>query len=415
NGPTGIAPGTVLWKTHLGNPYGGIDGNSIGVLGTPIIDSASNRIYVTASVTDYLLPPDNPNHGGNNWEVFALNLNDGSLVSGWPLAFTQSLLDSLNQNTLNGANVAVPFSSTGGDQRGALALSPDGSTLYADFAAYGTSNPGWMTTVATGVTNGAANGQTPAVMSAYSANDTTTTVANGGMWGAGGPAVDASGNVFVSTGDSPSGTGQTPGAWGNSVLEWGPGQTLKLTGVYTPWNYQTQDTIDSDLGGGSPVLINLPAGSSTTTELLAVGGKQGNGYLADAGNHLNNPTPNPNNSPAPYPAGLTSRPPVVSPNQDPSLYDPNAIRPYLHPPLPPAAGRPARALPAFHRDQRLGQHRQGARHPGDVHRARRHPLRDLGRLEQGRRGLGDPRGTVAVPHQGRRLPGTARLPADRGL
>src|SRR5262245_963149 len=331
NGTTGIAPGTILWKTHLGNPYGGIDGNSIGVLGTPILDVASNRIYVTGSVTDYLLPAGDPNHGGNNWEVFALNLSDGSLVPGWPLAFAQSLLDSLNQNTLNGANVAVPFSSTGGDQRGALALSPDGSTLYVDFAAYGSSNPGWMTTVATGVTRGATNGQTPAVMSAYSGNDTTATSANAGMWGAGGPAVDASGNLFVSTGDSPGGTGQTPGAWGNSVLEWAPGQTLKLTGVYSPWNYQTQDTIDSDLGGGSPVLIQLPDGSSTTTELLAVGGKQGNGYLLDAGNHLNNPTPNPT-SPAPYPASLTMRPPVVSPDQDPSLYDPNAIRPYFTPP-----------------------------------------------------------------------------------
>src|SRR5260370_21428966 len=29
NGPTGIAPGTVLWKTHLGNPSGGVAGNSI--------------------------------------------------------------------------------------------------------------------------------------------------------------------------------------------------------------------------------------------------------------------------------------------------------------------------------------------------------------------------------------------------
>src|SRR5262245_49010393 len=331
NGTTGIAPGTVLWKTHLGNPYGGIDGNSIGVLGTPIIDPASNRIYVTASVTDYLLPDGNANHGANNWEVFALNLNDGSLVSGWPLAFTQSLMDSLNQNKLNGGN-AVPFSSGGGDQRGALALSPDGSTLYVDFAAYGSSNPGWMTTVATGVTNGASNGQTPAVMSAYSGVDSTATNANAGMWGAGGPAVDASGNVFVSTGDSPNGTGQTPGAWGNSILEWGPGQTLRLTGVYSPWNYQTQDTIDSDLGGGSPILIQLPAGSSTTTELVAVGGKQGNGYLANAGNHLNNPTANPNGSPAPYPASLTVRPPVVTPNQDPSLYDPGALRPYFNPP-----------------------------------------------------------------------------------
>src|SRR5439155_13295850 len=120
------------------------------------------------------------------------------------------------------------------------------------------------------------------------------------------------------------------GSWGNSLLEFGPGQILTLVGAYTPWNYQTQDTIDSDLGGGSPILIYLPSGSSTTTELLAVGGKQGNGYLVNAGNHLNNPTANPT-SPAPYPASLTVRPPVVTPNQDPSLYDPNAIRPYFSP------------------------------------------------------------------------------------
>src|SRR5262249_58226243 len=122
------------WKPHLGNPYGGIDGNSIGVLGTPILDVASNRIYVTGSVTDYLLPAGDPNHGGNNWEVFALNLSDGSLVPGWPLAFTQSLLDALNQNTLNGANVAVPFSSTGGDQRGAPAPRPHRSSPHRAFA-----------------------------------------------------------------------------------------------------------------------------------------------------------------------------------------------------------------------------------------------------------------------------------------
>ena len=87
------------------------------------------------------------------------------------------------------------------------------------------------------------------------------------MWGAGGPSIDANGNVFVTTGDSPGGTGNPAGDWGNSILEFGPGQTLTLIGVYTPWNYPTQDTIDSDLGGGSPILINLPTGSSTTTEL----------------------------------------------------------------------------------------------------------------------------------------------------
>jgi hypothetical protein len=321
-GPTGIAPGTVVWKTHLGNSYAGVDGNSIGVLSTPIIDLPSGRIYVTAQVTDYLSPASNPNHGRNNIEAFALSLHDGSVISGWPLIFTQSLLDSLNQNTLQGPGIAVPFSSSGADQRGALNLSPNGSILYVDFACYGASNPGWMTTVATGITNGASNGQTPAIVSAYSAVDTTATSANGGMWGAGGPAVDANGNVFVTTGDSPGGTGNPAGEWGNSILEFGPGQTLTLTGVYTPWNYPTQDTIDSDLGGGSPIVINLPTGSSTTPELVAFGGKQGNGYLADAGNHLNNPSANPNGSPEAYPASLTARPPGnLTPDQDASLYN----------------------------------------------------------------------------------------------
>src|SRR5262249_60286665 len=75
NGPTGIAPGTILWKTHLGNPYAGVDGNSIGVLSTPIIDLASGRLYVTPSVTDYLTPAGTPNHGANNFEALAPNLH----------------------------------------------------------------------------------------------------------------------------------------------------------------------------------------------------------------------------------------------------------------------------------------------------------------------------------------------------
>src|SRR5262249_42146488 len=227
--------------------------------GPPGLALAGGRLYVTASVTDSLTPVGTPNHGGNNFEVFALSLHDGSLVSGWPLIFTQSLLDSLNRNTLQGAGVAVPFSSSGADQRGALNLSADGSTLYVDWACYGASNPGWMTTVATGVTNGTANGQTPAIVSAYSAVDTTATSANGGMWGSGGPAIDSSGNVFVTTGDSPGGTGNPAGDWGNSLLEFGPGQTLTLVGAYTPWNYPAQDTIHSAPGGRPPLMANRTA------------------------------------------------------------------------------------------------------------------------------------------------------------
>jgi hypothetical protein len=329
NGPTGVAAGTILWRTFLGSPSASIDGNSIGVLGTPIIDAQANCLYVVASVHDYLLPASEPNHGATVFEVFALNLGNGALVPGWPVVINQAVLDAVNQNQAipaNASQVAFGAATSGNaDERGALNLNADGSILYIPFASYGSSNGGWLTTVATGVTNGVSNGQAPGVVSAFSATDQLgTAVGNGGIWGAGGPAIDNSGNVFVATGDAPSGTKQTPGSWGNSVLEFGSGQTLMLSGAYTPWNYQTQDQIDTDLGGAAPIVIQMPSGSSNTTELLATGGKQGNAYLVDAGNHLNNP--------GATPADLTMRPAVVPPNQDPSLYDPNAIRPYFSPP-----------------------------------------------------------------------------------
>src|SRR5439155_22550155 len=103
NGTSDIAPGTIVWKTHLGNAYAGVDGNSIGVLGTPIIDLKAGRIYVTASVTDYLSAAGNPLHGSNNHAIFALNIRDGSLVAGFPLFVTQAILNAVNQNNLAGS------------------------------------------------------------------------------------------------------------------------------------------------------------------------------------------------------------------------------------------------------------------------------------------------------------------------
>ncbi|HEV2969868.1 MAG TPA: hypothetical protein VGY55_07755, partial [Pirellulales bacterium] len=324
NGPSGVAAGTILWKTFLGSPSASIDGNSIGVLGTPIIDAQANRIYVVASVNDYLLPMGDPNQGMAVFEVFALNLSNGAVIAGFPLAITQPILQAINQNNVNNTASQVLFGGAGSgqaDERGALNLSADGSTLYIPFASYGSSNGGWLVAVATGVTNGVSNGKTPALVSAYSATSSIAQNANGGIWGGGGPAIDSSGNVFVSTGDSPGGTKQAPGQFGNSVLEFGPGQNLALTGLYTPWNYQTQDTIDTDLGGSAPVIVQMPSGSSATPELLLTGGKQGNAYLVDEGNHLTNP--------GATPASLTMRPAVVPPNKDPSLYSPTAMRSYF--------------------------------------------------------------------------------------
>jgi hypothetical protein len=78
-----------------------------------------------------------------------------------------------------------------------LNLTPDGNLLYVALGAYGDGAPGWMISVDT---------TTPALASAFGGAQTNVAFANAGMWGAGGPSVDAAGFVYDSTGNSPNGS-----------------------------------------------------------------------------------------------------------------------------------------------------------------------------------------------------------------
>jgi hypothetical protein len=261
-GATTIPSGTILWSKSLGQPTPTLDGGvTVGVLSTPAIDLGTNRLYVASDVTD---------GSGRNWKVFALDLGSGNVVSGWPLTINDTTLAPINQNG------PTTFESTGAmSQRGALNLSPDGGLLYVPFGAYGDGGAGWLVSV---------NTAAPALASAFAGAPTNVAFANGGMWGAGGPAVDANGNVMDTTGNSPAGSNNAPGVWGNSYLQWNPGTPLQLAGTYTPWNYSQMDTNDTDLGGGSPIVIDLDPATTGTPQLAAFGGKQGNAYLVDRSN-----------------------------------------------------------------------------------------------------------------------------------
>jgi hypothetical protein len=137
------------------------------------------------------------------------------------------------------------------------------------------------------------------------------------MWASGGPSIDASGNLFVVTGNSP--TGSADRTWGESVLKWAPGVPLRLIGTYTPWNHCQMDDQDIDLCGSGVTLIpDLNPSTTSTTKLMAVGGKQGNAYLINRDS---------------MPGALDRRPacnrvnPTTAP-ADRSLWDPSAPRPY---------------------------------------------------------------------------------------
>jgi hypothetical protein len=261
-GTTNIPAGTILWGKSLGQPTPTLDGGvTVGVLSTPTIDLSTNRLYVASDVTD---------GSGRNWDVFALDLGSGTILSGWPLPINGTTLAPINQNG------PTTWEGTAAEsQRGALNLSADGSTLYVPFGAYGDGGAGWMVSV---------NTRTPALASAFAGAPTNVAFANGGMWGSGGPAIDANGTVMDTTGNSPSGSNNSPHVWGNSFLEWNPATPLQLHGTYTPWNYSLMDQNDTDLGGGSPIAIDLNPASTGTPHLAAFGGKQGNAYLVDRAN-----------------------------------------------------------------------------------------------------------------------------------
>ncbi len=249
-----IAPGTILWRARLGTPavVPGLDGGvPLGVLSTPTIDLGADppRIYVAAL------------DGGAGWQVFALELGSGRILPGWPLAINDTTLAPINANGPARFGAAATMS-----QRGALNLSPRGDVLYV---AFGGAGPGWMVAVDT---------HRPGLSGAFASAPGGGGSANGGMWSAGGPAIDDQGRVYMTTGNSHGDSGETPGIWGSSLMQWSP--PLRLRATYTPFNYCVLDRRNMDLVGPI-VLPDLDRTVTSTPRLVAFGGKQGTVYLVD--------------------------------------------------------------------------------------------------------------------------------------
>jgi hypothetical protein len=260
-GSNAIPGGAILWKTKLTNPEqtsnqdGGIP---LGVMGTPVIDVTTSppRIYVASD------------DAAAGWEVFALDLTSGSVLPGWPLSINNTTLAPINQNGPATFQPSLDMS-----QRSALNLSPDGRLLYVPFAAYSDGGAGWMVAVDT---------VSPKLASAFAGAPSLLAAANGGMWASSGPAVDANGIVYATTGNGTAANEATPNYWSQSVLQWSTGSPLSLLGTYTPFNYCAMDLNDGDLAGGGPVVLpDLGSANTSTPHLLAFGGKQGNMYLLD--------------------------------------------------------------------------------------------------------------------------------------
>ena len=249
--------GTILWRTRLGAPCrlepAPLDGVATGVLSTPVIDTTRATLYVTHC---------DPR---SRWQAYALDIASGALRPGWPVRLDEAAFNAPGMNRNAGPSVLPPRRRHDFRvQRAALNLSPDGSHLYV---AFGETETGWIASVDTASARIASAFSTQAIPHRGSA----------GIWGAGGPAVDAEGNVYVVTGTGFGGFVDRAYDWTQSVLKLAhdAANGFTLRGTYTPFNHCQSAELDIDLGSGGASLL---PGST----FMVVGGKQGNAYLLDS-------------------------------------------------------------------------------------------------------------------------------------
>jgi hypothetical protein len=165
--------GREIWVRSLGPPVplstlscGNID--PLGITGTPVIDEASQAIYVAAMVRDA---------AGPHHRVFALSLKEGSPLPGWPVDVAELL-------AVHGQR----FNTRDQNQRGALAIF-DGHVYVPYGGHYGDCGDyhGWV--VGIGLRN-------PGDVVSWS-----TRGRGGGIWAPGGIASDGR-SLFVATGNT---------------------------------------------------------------------------------------------------------------------------------------------------------------------------------------------------------------------
>lgn len=266
------AAGAPLWQTSLlngGSPVPSSDTNcgqitpQIGITSTPVIDAASNTLYVVAMTKEG--SSTNPMYVQR---LHALDITNGQEKLGGPVVITATIPGTGDGSS--GGNIT--FNPLWQLNRPGLTLA--NGNVYIAFGSHCDLFPyhGWL--FAYGASNLAQSG----------VFITTPTGSQGAIWQAGGaPAVDSSNHLYVITGN---GTfdGNTGGLdFGDSFLKLVQvGSTLTRADYFTPFNQARLAATDADLGSAGPTV--LPDQLGAHPHLLASAGKGGTIYLLDRDN-----------------------------------------------------------------------------------------------------------------------------------
>src|SRR5437763_2092813 len=243
--------GLPIWsRTDIGTPVSNTPCGGFfptGITGTPVVDLASRRLFFDALI----------NGSPTKHFIYSLNVDTGATTSGWPVDLNATVI-------YNG----IPFVTLAQEQRGGLALV--NGIVYSSYSGYvgdcGNYH-GWVVGVD--------------INNPTNVHGWATTAIGGGIWGHGGVASDGT-NMFVVTGN----TFNTGGNWmgGEAIirLQAGPTWTGLPTDYWAPSNWFSLDNSDTDLGGVSATIIDVPG--ATPSQLVLALGKDSNAYLLNRNN-----------------------------------------------------------------------------------------------------------------------------------
>lgn len=229
----------------------------IGITGTPVIDPASGTLYLVSK-------SEGP-AGTFHQRLHALDLITGAEKFGGPVAIAASV-----PGTGDGSSGGVlAFDPRNQHQRSALALV--NGVVYIAWASHEDHDPyhGWLMAYDAG---------NLAQMAVFNANPDGS---RAGIWMAGGaPAVDALGNLYLSTGNGTfdGNSGVPPdNDFGDSILKIGTSSGLSVDDWFTPYNQAFLNGWDLDVASAGVVV--MPDQASGPAHILVALGKEGRLYL----------------------------------------------------------------------------------------------------------------------------------------
>ncbi|MDB5321008.1 MAG: pyrrolo-quinoline quinone [Phycisphaerales bacterium] len=289
NSNAGVGSG-VLWHVNLGlaaatpnsffanryGPYHDIN-PQVGITSTPVIDRATNTMYLDAFTNDV---------AGQN--VYSHHIHAIDLTTGADKLTPKLVTAAMKGNGVGGDGTTITFAATQQLQRPALSLL--NGVLYVTYGGYADTDPyhGWIL------------GFNPATLQLQSVLNTTpnliatpasATADEGGIWMTGAGLASDGTNMFLLIGNGD--FNAALGDYGDSILKVAPdsstvaqpninGYGLKVADYFTPYNQLSLSNADADLGSGGGIVLPDQPGAHPHEYVGA--GKQGTVYLVDRDN-----------------------------------------------------------------------------------------------------------------------------------